>query len=72
MPKLKKENGESHISQHACAFVCMSSLFTHSSCRGFKALKQSTKILFLTLHRPEDALVTYRELLSYVKVHIIV
>ncbi|KAJ9108254.1 hypothetical protein QFC19_002502 [Naganishia cerealis] len=34
---------------------------------GFKALKQSTKILYLTLHRPEEALGTYRELLSYVK-----
>jgi tetratricopeptide (TPR) repeat protein len=36
--------------------------------RGFKALKQSTKILYLTLHRPEEALETYRELLGYVKV----
>lgn len=39
-----------------------------SSDRGFKALKQSTKILYLTLHRPEEALETYRELLGYVKV----
>jgi len=36
--------------------------------RGFKALKQSTKILFLELHRPEDALKTYEELLPYTKV----
>ncbi|KAJ9096561.1 hypothetical protein QFC20_006419 [Naganishia adeliensis] len=34
---------------------------------GFKALKQSIKILYLTLHRPEEALETYRELLGYVK-----
>ncbi|KAI0778645.1 PCI-domain-containing protein [Trametes elegans] len=34
---------------------------------GFKALKQSTKLLFLTLHRPADALKTYIELLTYTK-----
>ncbi|TFK17372.1 PCI-domain-containing protein [Coprinopsis marcescibilis] len=34
---------------------------------GFKALKQSTKLLFLTLGRPEDALKTYQELLTYTK-----
>ncbi|KAH9897943.1 PCI-domain-containing protein [Cubamyces lactineus] len=34
---------------------------------GFKALKQSTKLLFLTLHRPAEALQTYTELLSYTK-----
>ncbi|KAL0951795.1 hypothetical protein HGRIS_008462 [Hohenbuehelia grisea] len=34
---------------------------------GFKALKQSTKVLFLTLHRPADALVTYTQLLTYTK-----
>jgi COP9 signalosome complex subunit 2 len=34
---------------------------------GFKALKQSTKLLFLHLHRPNDALKTYRELLTYTK-----
>ncbi|KAJ9100487.1 hypothetical protein QFC21_003526 [Naganishia friedmannii] len=45
----------------------MNTSSTSFSHRGFKALKQSTKILFLTLHRPEDALATYRELLSYVK-----
>ena len=37
------------------------------SYRGFKALKQSTKLLFLTLHRPEDALKTYTQLLTYTK-----
>lgn len=35
--------------------------------RGFKALKQSTKLLYLTLRRPNDALVTYTQLLSYTK-----
>ncbi|KAJ7597344.1 PCI domain-containing protein [Mycena floridula] len=34
---------------------------------GFKALKQSTKLLFLTLHRPNDALATYTQLLTYTK-----
>ncbi|KAJ8084709.1 hypothetical protein PM082_003485 [Marasmius tenuissimus] len=34
---------------------------------GFKALKQSTKLLFLTLHRPNDALETYTQLLTYTK-----
>ncbi|KAG8906076.1 hypothetical protein FRB99_007664 [Tulasnella sp. 403] len=34
---------------------------------GFKALKQSTKLLFLVLQRPQDALKTYTELLSYTK-----
>ena len=35
--------------------------------RGFKALKQMTKLLFLALHRPNDALKTYVELLTYTK-----
>ncbi|EIW87113.1 PCI-domain-containing protein [Coniophora puteana RWD-64-598 SS2] len=34
---------------------------------GFKALKQSTKLLFLVLHRPADALGTYRQLLTYTR-----
>ncbi|PPR06129.1 hypothetical protein CVT26_005351 [Gymnopilus dilepis] len=34
---------------------------------GFKALKQMTKLLFLELHRPHDALKTYTELLTYTK-----
>lgn len=37
------------------------------SSRGFKALKQMTKLLFLVLHRPNDALKTYIELLTYTK-----
>lgn len=35
--------------------------------RGFKALKQSTKLLFLSLRRPTDALKTYTQLLTYTK-----
>ncbi|KAG6878321.1 hypothetical protein C0993_008918 [Termitomyces sp. T159_Od127] len=34
---------------------------------GFKALKQSTKLLYLTLGRPNDALKTYIQLLTYTK-----
>ncbi|KDR85634.1 hypothetical protein GALMADRAFT_218727 [Galerina marginata CBS 339.88] len=34
---------------------------------GFKALKQMTKLLFLQLHRPSEALKTYTELLTYTK-----
>jgi len=34
---------------------------------GFKALKQSTKLLFLVLKRPNEALETYRRLLTYTK-----
>jgi len=35
--------------------------------RGFKALKQATKLLFLALRRPAEALVTYTSLLTYTK-----
>ncbi|KAG8834788.1 hypothetical protein FRC17_007105 [Serendipita sp. 399] len=34
---------------------------------GFKALKQSTKLLYLVLNRPADALGTYKQLLTYTK-----
>ncbi|KAF7784196.1 hypothetical protein Agabi119p4_361 [Agaricus bisporus var. burnettii] len=34
---------------------------------GFKALKQSTKLLFLVLRRPQDALKAYTQLLTYTK-----
>ncbi|EJD45749.1 PCI-domain-containing protein [Auricularia subglabra TFB-10046 SS5] len=34
---------------------------------GFKALKQSTKLLYLRLHRPQEALATYTQLLTYTK-----
>jgi COP9 signalosome complex subunit 2 len=35
--------------------------------RSFKALKQCTKLLFLVLHRPKEALETYKKLLTYTK-----
>ncbi|PVF99848.1 PCI-domain-containing protein [Serendipita vermifera] len=34
---------------------------------GFKALKQQTKLLFLVLNRPSEALETYKQLLTYTK-----
>ena len=45
----------------------LSCLLNVKSVRGFKALKQSTKLLFLGLRRPNDALKTYTELLTYTK-----
>ena len=36
--------------------------------RGFKSLKQMTKMNYLHLKRPNEALQTYRELLGYTKV----
>lgn len=35
--------------------------------RGFKSLKQSTKLLYLVLQRPAEALETYKQLLTYTK-----
>jgi COP9 signalosome complex subunit 2 len=35
--------------------------------RGFKALKQSTKLLYLRLNRPSEALKAYKQLLAYTK-----
>jgi hypothetical protein len=54
-----RENGEPHSSHH---IDCQLRL------RGFKALKQMTKMNYLFLQKPEEALVTYRELLGYTKV----
>ncbi|TXT13292.1 hypothetical protein VHUM_00659 [Vanrija humicola] len=34
---------------------------------GFKSLKQMTKLNYLQLHRPDEAIKTYRELLAYTK-----
>ncbi|KAI5124134.1 hypothetical protein M0805_000945 [Coniferiporia weirii] len=34
---------------------------------GFKALKQATKLLFIVLRRPNDALQTYTQLLTYTR-----
>lgn len=59
MPRQKREIGVDHFN-----------VFSHnllSISRGFKALKQSTKLLFLTLHRPTEALETFIKLLTYTK-----
>ena len=40
---------------------------TSTASRGLKALKQSTKLLFLTLRRPADALANYIKLRAYTK-----
>ena len=50
-----------------CVDLYYADIVVLSLYRGFKALKQSTKILFLELHRPEEALKTYTQLLSYTK-----
>lgn len=47
--------------------ISLSCLLKVKSVRGFKALKQSTKLLFLGLRRPNDALKTYTQLLTYTK-----
>ena len=47
--------------------ICLSNRLTDCHARGFKALKQSTKVLFLQLRRPQEALKTYTELLTYTK-----
>lgn len=39
-----------------------------ADCRGFKALKQLTKMNFLQMHQPAESLTTYKELLTYTKV----
>lgn len=51
----------------ALVMSLISPLDPHTTPRGFKALKQSTKLLFLVLRRPADALKTYKELLTYTK-----
>ena len=58
--KPKRATGSSFIE----SIWCSNATTLH---RGFKALKQSTKLLFLTLRRPHDALKTYEELLTYTK-----
>lgn len=47
--------------------TCSSRHGIQSRNRGFKALKQSTKLLFLVLRRPQDALKAYTQLLTYTK-----
>ena len=49
-------------------FASLHAVYDSQMCtRGFKALKQSTKVLFLQLRRPQEALKTYQELLTYTK-----
>jgi hypothetical protein len=59
--KRSKETGEASASPTS-TFLISSRTF-----RGFKALKQSTKLLYLVLRRPNEALVTYTKLLTYTK-----
>lgn len=42
--------------------------FESLTTRGFKALKQMTKMNYLFLGKPDEALKTYRELLGYTNV----
>ena len=48
---------------------CSLAMFTHIwiTDRGFKALKQATKLLYLVLRRPIEALETYTGLLKYTR-----
>ena len=49
------------------AYSLLSKLTTNLHNRGFKALKQCTKLLFLVLHQQAEALQTYKQLLTYTK-----
>lgn len=49
------------------AFLSIGMLTICARGRGFKALKQATKLLYLVLRRPNDALQTYIQLLTYTK-----
>jgi len=57
----EKEQGDWYVLVRHCLRGLIASY------RGFKALKQATKLLFLTLRRPNDALETYKRLLTYTK-----
>ena len=50
-----------------CVDLYYADIVVLSLYRGFKALKRPTEMLFLELHRPEEALKTYTQLLSYTK-----
>lgn len=55
---LAAEGGRATADGHLLSFI---------NRRGFKALKQMTKLLYCTLLRPKEALKTYEELLTYTK-----
>lgn len=59
----EEEKGDWYVQTHRLRRHACSEMYS----RGFKALKQSTKLLYLTLRRPQDALKTYTELLTYTK-----
>jgi hypothetical protein len=59
--KRNKEIGEAEASP------TLMLLISSRPFRGFKALKQSTKLLYLVLRRPIEALATYMKLLTYTK-----
>lgn len=61
----RRREGEGRLARLASSSSVLH--ITHTSRRGFKALKQSTKLLYLRLHRPQDALATYNQLLTYTK-----
>ncbi|KAF8579849.1 PCI-domain-containing protein [Ramaria rubella] len=60
---MKEDNPEGALK----AFRSIVDAETEKGDWGFKALKQSTKLLFLMLHRPSEALGTYTTLLTYTK-----
>jgi COP9 signalosome complex subunit 2 len=62
-PAKKEDNPEEALKE----FRAIVDQETEKGDWGFKALKQSTKLLFLTLHRPHDALKSYIQLLTYTK-----
>ncbi|KAI0043538.1 PCI-domain-containing protein [Auriscalpium vulgare] len=62
--KSKKEDDPEQALKEFAAIVAQD---TEKGDWSFKALKQSTKLLYLHLRRPTDALKTYTELLTYTK-----
>lgn len=65
MSRWRRANGEFQLNVHGPTDVGRTKL---NKRRGFKALKQMTKMNYLHRHEPQKALETYRELLGYTKV----
>lgn len=63
----EEEQGDWYAYEIVLSTVIISLMTLYLPLRGFKALKQSTKLLYLTLRRPNDALKTYTQLLTYTK-----